>query len=85
MIRHISLLRVKKSLSLLYYHQRYVFSIRSSYHTEYVFPVALWGGDNEGKRKIVKMSMYLRNVPLNQYDTQISSATVMIVAIDVGK
>lgn len=78
---------MKKSLSLLYYHhhQRNVFGVRSSYHTEYVFPVALWGGDNEVKRKIVKMSMYLRNVPLDQYDTQIPSATVMIVAIDVGK
>jgi len=31
------------------------------------------------------MSMHLRNLPLNQYDTQICSATVMIVAIDVGK
>lgn len=34
-------------------------------------------------KKFVKMNRHLRNLPPNQYVPQISSATVMIVDIDV--
>lgn len=57
----------------------------SSYHIEDIFPVAVWVGDNKGKGKSVKMSIYLGNLHFNQYDTQISSPTVITAAIDVGK
>lgn len=62
-----------------------MFCIMSSYHTEDVFPVAVWVGDNEGRWRFVKMSIYLGNLHVNQYDTQISSATVIIAAVDDGK